>query len=74
MIVDVIYVNRVMWIVGWERGERGEAKGWGICYQTEDQGGWEFVTTSMKLALQVSKAGILFWCKGILMKDWFYIV
>ncbi len=28
-IVDVVYVNRVMWTVGWERGERGKSQGVG---------------------------------------------
>jgi hypothetical protein len=32
-----------------------KAKGWGTCYHTGDQGGWEFVTTSKKLAHQVSR-------------------
>jgi hypothetical protein len=36
-----------------------KAKGWGNCYKTGDQGGWKFVTTSKKLALQVSKVGLL---------------
>jgi hypothetical protein len=36
-----------------------KAKGWASCYQTGDQGGWEFVTTSKKLALRVSNVGIL---------------
>jgi hypothetical protein len=34
-----------------------KAKGWDSCYQTGDQGGWEFLTTSKKLALQVSNVG-----------------
>jgi hypothetical protein len=34
-----------------------KAKGWGSCYQTGDQGGWEVVTTSRKLAIQVVKQG-----------------
>ncbi len=63
MIVDVFVVNSVMWAEGWERGERGKSQGWDSCYQTEDQGGWEFVTTSKKLALQVSRGPIVF-CKG----------
>jgi hypothetical protein len=36
-----------------------KAKGRGSCYQTGDQGGWEFVTTSKKLALQVSWGSLL---------------
>jgi hypothetical protein len=56
VIVDVVYVE--LW---GEKGVKGvKAKGWGSCYQTGDQGGWEFVTMSKKLALQVSKAGILY--------------
>jgi hypothetical protein len=60
MIVDVAYANSLMRIVGWEGGETGKKpKGWGSCYQTGDQGGWEFVTTSKKLALQVSKTRLI---------------
>jgi hypothetical protein len=41
-----------------EKGVKGvKAKGCGSCYQTREQGGWGFVTTSKKLALQVSNAG-----------------
>jgi hypothetical protein len=29
VIVDVVYVNNVMWTVGWERGERGKSQGVG---------------------------------------------
>jgi hypothetical protein len=29
MIVDVVYVNNVMWTVGWERGESGKNQGVG---------------------------------------------
>jgi hypothetical protein len=44
-----------------EKGVKGvKAKGWDSCYQPVDQGAWEFVTTSKKLALQVSKTGILY--------------
>jgi hypothetical protein len=43
--------------------EGARAKGWGSCYQTGDQSGWEFATMSKKLALQVSW-GFLFFCKG----------
>jgi hypothetical protein len=60
-IVDFVIVNSVMWAEGWERGGKGvkgvkgvkgaKAKGWGSCYQTGDQGGWDFVTTSKKPAL-----------------------
>ncbi len=25
-IIDVVYVNSVMWTVGWERGERGKSQ------------------------------------------------
>jgi hypothetical protein len=66
VIVDVVFVNNVMGNEGWERGESGEkvkgvkAKGWGSCCQTADQGGWEFVTTSKKLALQVSGDFLVF--------------
>jgi hypothetical protein len=49
VIVDVIFVNSVIGTEGWERGEWVKAKGWGSYYQTGDQGGWEFVTTSKKL-------------------------
>jgi hypothetical protein len=45
---------------GWERGERGKSQRWGSSYQTGDQGGWEFITTSKKLALQVSRVFLLF--------------
>ncbi len=60
VIVDVVFVNSVMWAEGqgWERGKgvKGvKTKGWGSCYQTGNQGGWKFVTTSKKLALQVSR-------------------
>jgi hypothetical protein len=41
-----------------------KAKRWDICYQTRDQCGWEFITTSKKLALQVNKVGILFDARG----------
>ncbi len=37
---------------------RGKSQGVRQCYQTRDQGGWEFVTTSKNLALQVSKVGL----------------
>jgi hypothetical protein len=40
-----------------------EAKGWGSCYQTGDQGGWEFITMSKELARQVSRGSLLL-CKG----------
>jgi hypothetical protein len=50
-----------------------KAKGWGNFYQTRDQGGWEFVTTSKKLALQVSKDSLLF-VRGFDEKDCLYIV
>jgi hypothetical protein len=48
------------------KGVKGvKTNGWGSCYQTGDQGGWEFVTTSKKLALQVSGCSLLsFLCKG----------
>jgi hypothetical protein len=36
------------------------AKGWDSCYQTEDQGGWDFITTSKKLAPQVSGDSLIF--------------
>jgi hypothetical protein len=29
VIVDVVYVNNVMWTVGWERGGRGKSQGVG---------------------------------------------
>jgi hypothetical protein len=61
--------------VNW--GEKGvkeiKVKGRDSCYQTGDQGEWEFVTTSKKPALQVSKAGILF-MKGASVRDCLYIV
>jgi hypothetical protein len=60
MIVDVVVVNSVMWAKGWERGERARVKGWGSCYQTGDQSGWEFATMSKKLAFQVSWGSLLF--------------
>jgi hypothetical protein len=42
-----------------EKGVRGvKAKGWGSCWQTRDKGGWEFVTTSKKLVLEVSNMGL----------------
>ncbi len=40
-------------------GKGVKAKGLGSCYQTGNQGGWEFVTTSKKLALQVSNVDSL---------------
>jgi hypothetical protein len=61
MIVDVVFVdsvNREMWAGG---GKGVKAKGWGSCYQTGDQGGWDLVTTSKKL--QVSR-GYLMFAKG----------
>jgi hypothetical protein len=63
-IVDAIIVNSVMWAEGWERGERGKSQGWGSCYQTEDQGGWEFVTTSKKLAFQVNRGFLIVFSSG----------
>jgi hypothetical protein len=43
------------------KGVKGvKANGLGSCYQTGDQGGWEFVTTSKKLAPQVSGDSLLF--------------
>jgi hypothetical protein len=60
VIVDVVTVNRLMWAKGWERSEMAKAKGWGICYQTGDQSGWEFVTMSKKLALKASRGSLLF--------------
>ncbi len=75
MIVDVVFVNSVMRAEGRERGEwvKGvKAKGWASCYQTGDQGGWEFVTTSKKLVLQVSGGSLLF-VRGLI-KDCLYIV
>ncbi len=61
MIVDVISVNSVMGTEGWERGERGKSQGGGSsCYPTGDQSGWEFITTSKKLAFQVSGNSLLF--------------
>jgi hypothetical protein len=59
VIVDVVIVNSVMWAEGWERVERGKSRGWGSCYQTGDRSGLEFVTTSKKLALQVSRGSLL---------------
>ncbi len=42
------------------KGVKGaRAKGWGSCYQTGDQGGWEFVAMSRKLAFQVSRGSLL---------------
>jgi hypothetical protein len=43
-------------------GKGIKAKGWGSCYWA----GWEFVTTSKKLALQVSKAGFFAGARGFL--------
>jgi hypothetical protein len=43
-----------------EKSERVKTKGWGSCYQTGNQGGWELVTTSKKLALQVSRGSCCF--------------
>jgi hypothetical protein len=69
VIVDVVFVNSVMGTEGGEgvtgvKGVKGvKAKGWGSCYQTGDQGGWEFITTSKKLALHVS-GNSLFFAKG----------
>ncbi len=63
MTVDVIFVLNVMGTEGLERGERVKgvkAKGWGSCYHTGDQGGWDFVTTSKKLVLQLSGDSLLF--------------
>ncbi len=43
------------------KGVKGvKTNGLGSCYQTRDQGGWEFVTTSKKLAPQVSGDSLLF--------------
>ncbi len=58
-MVDFVLVNSKMGAEGWERGERGKSQGWGSCYQTGDQGGWEFATTSEKLALQISRGSSL---------------
>jgi hypothetical protein len=63
VIVDVIFVSSVMWAEGWERGERGERcenQRVGQVLPDWDQGGWEFVTTSKKLALQVNGGSFLF--------------
>ncbi len=46
------------------KGVKGvKAKGWGSWYQTGDQGGLIFVTTSKELAHQVSRDSLLL-CKG----------
>jgi hypothetical protein len=66
VIVDVVIVDSVMWAEGWERGERGKSQGWGRCYQTGDQGGWEFVTVNKKLALQVSKGFLIVFARGVI--------
>jgi hypothetical protein len=63
VIVDVVIGNSVMWAEGGGKGVKGEVKGWGSCYQTGDQSGWEFATVSKKLALQVSR-GSLFFARG----------
>jgi hypothetical protein len=60
VIVDVVFVNSVLWAEGWEGGERGKAKGWDSCYQRGDQSGGGFSITSKKLALQVSRFLIIF--------------
>jgi hypothetical protein len=59
VIVEFVLVNCRMGAEGWERGERGKNQGRGSCYQTGDQGGWEFATTSKKLALQISRGSSL---------------
>jgi hypothetical protein len=43
-----------------------KAKGWGSCYRTGDQGGWEFAATSKKLALQVSWGSLLSSARGLI--------
>jgi hypothetical protein len=43
-----------------------KTKGRGSCYQIGEQGGWEFVTTSKKLALQVSGGSLLFFARGLI--------
>ncbi len=73
VIVDVVFVNSVMWVERWERGERGEDLRVGSCYQTGSPGGWEFITTSKKLALQVTRGPLLFFARG-LKRDSLYIV
>ncbi len=66
LIVDVVMVNSVMWAEGWERGERGKSQGWGSCYKAGDQGGWEIITTSKKLALQVSRGSFIVFAMGLI--------
>ncbi len=80
MIVDVIFVNNVMGTEGAGKGRNGakqvkalKAKGWVSCYQTGDRGGWKFVTTSKKLAIQVSRDSLLF-ARGSNEKDCLNIV
>jgi hypothetical protein len=41
-----------------------KTKGWSSCYQTGSQGGWEFVTTRKKLALQVSMGFFVVFVRG----------
>jgi hypothetical protein len=39
VIVDIVIVNNVMGLKGWERGEGARITGWGSCFQTRDQTG-----------------------------------
>ncbi len=54
VIVDMVSVNSVMWAEGWERGKgvkgvKGvKTKGWGSCYQTGNQGGWELFPITLE--------------------------
>jgi hypothetical protein len=60
MIVDVVIVNSVMGVKGWERGEESQNQEVGICYQTGNQNGWGFATMSKTLDFQVSLGFVLF--------------
>ncbi len=52
----------------------GKSQGVGQLIQTGDQGELEFVTTSKKLAFQVSKEGIPYCLQGVSREDCLYIM
>jgi hypothetical protein len=59
VIFDVVVVNSVLGLKGWEGVKRVGIKGWGRCYQARDQSGWGFATMSKTPDFQV-KLGLPF--------------
>jgi hypothetical protein len=65
VMIDVVVVNNVIGLKGWERGEGVRIKGWGSCYQARDQSGWGFATMSKTSAFQVSWGSFLLSTSGL---------